>query len=85
MTENGMMTEHDARELLSTVFGDDWEMTLAAEGIVGGDEDSAILVDQARVVEKARAAGVSDETAQAVGSAWFLLWSIDPSAPPGWR
>lgn len=78
------MTEDEARELLTLVFGSEWEMTLIAEGLVGGSEDSEIDADCERVGQLGREhrPDLPDDLVSAVSDAWFTLWCIAPGADP---
>jgi hypothetical protein len=71
------MLREDARRLLATVFGEEWEMDLSGAGIVSSTDD--ILRDRAGVVDLAEKNGVDRETAAAAGTSWFLLWCIGPA------
>ena len=76
------MSEAESRQVLATVFGDDWEMFLVAEGLVGGTTDADVLADRAAVEELAARLhpGLADEDVARVGAAWFQLWCV---ADPG--
>jgi hypothetical protein len=71
------MSDHDqARATLAFVFGDDWERSLAAEGILLGD-DASVALSLAALIEHARQVHPSippDELMRSVGRALSVLW-----------
>ncbi len=74
-------TEYE--QVLSDVFGSDWEMFLGAEGIIGGDEDETVLEDQRRVIALAEQLHphLDDDMLNKVGDAW-MQWFVCASDPP---
>lgn len=77
----------EPERILHDVFGPDWEMRLAAAGIVGGETEATVDADRQRCVDLAaevRADLTVEELAQ-VGDAWFEMWCVgeaDFQQPP---
>jgi hypothetical protein len=71
------VTEDEACDVLASVFGDDWEWFLAAEGVMGGAADTEIEVDRRRVVDLARGRAAEGDL-DYIGEAWFALWLHAP-------